>query len=233
MEPKLDSASFTQYNGSFGSTNPGQGADALKDLHYLYFLAAEAFSHFTFCESDGKMLIVNLQGVRGLYTNPQIHTTSDSNIIGVRNEGSQGIQQWIQSHKCNDICKAKGLAELNKSGPLVTPGTAAAATAEPSALKPYAKAIEIIRAPLGPRSFASRKHPSQMTFEEQLALATQESLVQQPPGGPRVFNGSRQPTAAAGVASPGPGVTSSPKQISEMTEEEQMELAIMRSLQSR
>ena len=64
----------------------------------------QAFSHFTYQHSDGQMVVCDIQGVHDMYTDPQIHTL-DGKGYGQGNMGKGGIEKWIQSHVCNDICK--------------------------------------------------------------------------------------------------------------------------------
>jgi hypothetical protein len=64
----------------------------------------QAFSHFTFQQSEGRMVVCDIQGVHDMYTDPQIHTL-DGKGYGQGNMGRGGIEKWIQSHVCNDICR--------------------------------------------------------------------------------------------------------------------------------
>jgi hypothetical protein len=212
---------FTKYNNNYGEVyEEGTAKESLspqeKESRRKLFLAAEAFSHFTLTETGGTMLVCDLQGVNDFFTDPQIHT-EDGKGLGMGNMAQKGIDKWVENHKCNEICVAMRLARLTLGAPPVH--------------MPSQEIIQQAAVSSWPGGGGSAGHYHSM--RDAMASATSLRGVQQPPGGPRVFNGSQQPTAAAGVASPGPGVTSSPKQISEMTEEEQMELAIMRSLQSR
>jgi hypothetical protein len=52
---------------------------------------ANAFSHFTYAKSGGKILICDIQGVNDTYTDPQIHTLSGKGF-GVGNLGYTGIR---------------------------------------------------------------------------------------------------------------------------------------------
>ncbi|XP_065066391.1 uncharacterized protein LOC135692242 isoform X1 [Rhopilema esculentum] len=76
-----------------------------------------AFSHFSYCISNGKMLIVDIQGWTSddnsgvtFLTDPQIHTP-DKKGFGSANRGLDGFSEfWASQHpKCNDVCKALSL----------------------------------------------------------------------------------------------------------------------------
>ena len=44
-------------------------------------MTPHAFSHFTFERSGHELIVVDIQGVGDLYTDPQIHTTEGKNYI--------------------------------------------------------------------------------------------------------------------------------------------------------
>jgi hypothetical protein len=64
----------------------------------------QAFSHFTYAHSEGRMVVCDIQGVDDMYTDPQIHTL-DGKGFGQGNMGPGGIKRWMESHVCNDICR--------------------------------------------------------------------------------------------------------------------------------
>lgn len=89
----------------------------------------QAFSHFTFVASDYKLMVVDIQGVNDNYTDPQIHT-ADGRGFGTGNLGTFGMEKFLQSHRCNEVCKWLGLRSLNKQ---FKPG----GTAAPNYRMPY------------------------------------------------------------------------------------------------
>ena len=50
-----------------------------------------AFSHFTFEFSGHELIVVDIQGVDNLFTDPQIHTFNGENY----GDGNLGIKGWI------------------------------------------------------------------------------------------------------------------------------------------
>lgn len=74
----------------------------------------QAFSHWTYHHSRGKMLLVDCQGVFDAsthcfrLTDPAIHCT-DVTRLSATNLGKNGMNKFFATHRCNDCCLAMGL----------------------------------------------------------------------------------------------------------------------------
>lgn len=82
----------------------------------------QAFSHFTFERSGHRLIVVDIQGVGNLWTDPQIHTFNGKSY-GDGNLGIRGMALFFYTHRCNPLCLALSLSpfDLPISEKLSTP----------------------------------------------------------------------------------------------------------------
>ncbi|XP_038062574.1 alpha-protein kinase 1-like [Patiria miniata] len=72
-----------------------------------------AFSHFTFHESKGEILVTDLQGVYNqksyVFTDPAVHSMDKRGAkfgyYGPTDLGVYGVMKFFYDHKCNSLCK--------------------------------------------------------------------------------------------------------------------------------
>lgn len=95
VEPYL-TGKYIKYNNNYGYVD--------KDSRNT----PQAFTHFSHEYTEGKMMIVDIQGVGDHYTDPQIHT-ADGEGFGMGNIGQRGIDRFFKTHWCNPICVHLGL----------------------------------------------------------------------------------------------------------------------------
>lgn len=72
----------------------------------------QAFSHFTYEASARTMIVVDIQGVGDMYTDPQIHTIAATDF-GKGNLGMRGMKRFLETHRCNSICRYLKLTPVN------------------------------------------------------------------------------------------------------------------------
>ena len=97
---------YVKFHNNSGWVNP--------DLKGITAATAGAFSHFTWQHTYGKIIVVDIQGVNSICTDPQIHSLNGERY-GRGNLMEPGILSFFHSHECNEICSALRLAKF-KSG---------------------------------------------------------------------------------------------------------------------
>ncbi|KAG7397189.1 hypothetical protein PHYBOEH_001128 [Phytophthora boehmeriae] len=111
---------FKKYNNNNGWINPGRLE--LNDT-------AQAFSHFTWEKTLGQLMVVDLQGVGSIFTDPQIHSLADDQF-GCGNLSNAGMKAFFASHECNSVCKELGFRPLRRSSASKTDTKAASPSTE-------------------------------------------------------------------------------------------------------
>ena len=107
LEPFLP-GEYTKYNSNSGWVNdsPSPSSPATPSISDI----AQAFSHYTFERSAGKLLVSDLQGVEGTLTDPAIHTADPERFkLADTNLGEAGMKFFFATHRCNEWCKKLGL----------------------------------------------------------------------------------------------------------------------------
>lgn len=98
LEPFID-GQYTKYNTNAGFVCSDKPKDPCS-------VAAQAFSHFTFERSRGRLLVVDLQGVGNLLTDPAIHTRDEESFkLFDTNLHTAGFKFFFSTHQCNDLCR--------------------------------------------------------------------------------------------------------------------------------
>jgi vacuole morphology and inheritance protein 14 len=95
---------YEKYNNNAGWINSNLNESAL---------IANAFTHFTWQITKGYLMVVDLQGVSGVLTDPQIHCL-DSKKFGSGNLGYYGMMKFFLTHYCNEYCKELKLVHPRK-----------------------------------------------------------------------------------------------------------------------
>ena len=98
------SGDYVKYNNNYGWVN--NTIEMKTEANKM----AQAFSHFTFEESKGCLIVVDIQGTVNKngdleITDPAIHTEFYEKRFGPTNLGKLGIVKFFRTHECNDICK--------------------------------------------------------------------------------------------------------------------------------
>ena len=80
-------------------------------VHHHYRSTPHAFSRFTFEASQGKLMIVDIQGVGDIYTDPQIHSV-DSDAFGEGNLSVGGMALFFSTAHHDNLCKQLRLPDF-------------------------------------------------------------------------------------------------------------------------
>ena len=103
----------------------------------------QAFAHYSYVHSQGRMLIADMRGVGDRYTDPQVHTRNGQGF-GKGNGGRKAILQFFATHQCNTICADLGLPRTNHQ-PLQSAKTKSREAQGPTAGPPKAPSPNTLR----------------------------------------------------------------------------------------
>lgn len=102
LEPFVE-GDFVKYNSNALYVKADSPADPFNRV-------AQAFSHFTFERSWGSFMVVDLQGVGNLLTDPAVHTRDEKRfVLSDTNLHVDGFKCFFAMHVCNSICHELGL----------------------------------------------------------------------------------------------------------------------------
>jgi hypothetical protein len=133
----------------------------------------QAFSHFTYHYSSrflrhrikSPIMVVDVQGVGDIFTDPQIHS-EDGQGYGMGNCGYDGIKKFFNTHECNELCRFVGVKahnfQANDSG-----------TRAPQLISPRLKSSESFGSP-SLRQVLSRREKTQ--HSEHLGLDSSDEI---------------------------------------------------------
>ncbi|OMJ84859.1 hypothetical protein SteCoe_13986 [Stentor coeruleus] len=104
LEPFID-GNYLKFNNNNGFVNKEQEA-----LHPIL----QTFTHFTYCYSNGLVMVTDIQGVIGKdsykLTDPAIHTAYNNGMLkDSTNLGTKGISAFFATHHCNGFCNKLAL----------------------------------------------------------------------------------------------------------------------------
>ncbi|KAI6204674.1 hypothetical protein M3Y94_00703700 [Aphelenchoides besseyi] len=112
-EQRLDAnARYLRFTNNYDFVMPEIDVEKYDiSLDLLHFVIS--FSHWTYEITNGKLMIVDLQGTlkpnpsgrpTTLLTDPAIHS-EDRTRFGATNHGHKGMKEYFTKHKCNRFCK--------------------------------------------------------------------------------------------------------------------------------
>eukprot|EP00960_Hanusia_phi_P039352 753859-Hanusia_phi.AAC.5 len=109
MRQLFTAEKFVQGDYQKHSSNSG----FVQEVHHR--MTPHAFSHFSYVHSKGKLMIVDIQGVGDLWTDPQIHAVDDEQGFGVGNLGLAGMAKFFRTYHYNPLCEWIGLVPFQQS----------------------------------------------------------------------------------------------------------------------
>ena len=90
--------------------------EGFADDHNYIRMTPQAFSHFSWHHTGGQKLVMDVQGVGDVYTDPQIISAEGGRYgLGGLDSGTTGLVFFACSHVCNPICEELGLSPFHLS----------------------------------------------------------------------------------------------------------------------
>ena len=105
VERAIEAGDYTKHNNNSGFVEVGA------DEEHAYRATPNAFSRFTFHASGGTKMIIDIQGVDDVYTDPQIHTAAGSEY-GEGNLGVGGMALFFSTSGYDSLCRCLALPDF-------------------------------------------------------------------------------------------------------------------------
>ncbi|KAL1507972.1 hypothetical protein AB1Y20_007576 [Prymnesium parvum] len=99
VERAMEEGGYVKYNNNSGFVE--YHAEGVEHAHRF---TPHAFSRFTFFQSAGELMVVDIQGVDDVYTDPQIHTAGGKGY-GEGNLGYGGMALFFSTSDHDSLCK--------------------------------------------------------------------------------------------------------------------------------
>jgi len=101
VERAIERGSYVKHNNNAGSL----------DFDGLHRATPNAFSRFTFHASRGELMVVDIQGVDDVYTDPQVHSLKGDDF-GDGNLGLTGLALFFSTSLYDGLCSQLGLPDF-------------------------------------------------------------------------------------------------------------------------
>lgn len=141
MEPNVAACNYLRIPFEMDGMKTFPPNDKMSDEVLIHL--TEAFSHFTYNQSFGAMVVTGLQRDGGYLQNPVVLSINNKGF-GPENTGLSGIQSWAAKHVCNPICGSMVLKPQPRTG-IFTPSPEAQAQMERTYYVNYANRLQQCR----------------------------------------------------------------------------------------
>ncbi|TFK24705.1 kinase-like protein, partial [Coprinopsis marcescibilis] len=112
VDPLVEGGKFRKFSGT--NEAGSNGAD-------LAGRTCDAFAHFSYFDSQGTVVFVDLQGWFPFKRTSSHYLTlydtmihSSQVLFGLGDQGQLGVDEFVSQHTCNSICRALGLTDVTE-----------------------------------------------------------------------------------------------------------------------